>query len=195
MRTPLVAGLAVAVLFPFTACDDGGTTPIFTNTLAGVLGLIEKSFNGRAVIVFGSSLSDDFTFYFNPEELGEQVGDHTIPEFWTRAVFLEAVVDVFDRAYLIEISIDTSGIGEPAGGYSTYTAEGVPVEMFVMIDTVNAFRTVGTFTFEFRAEYNEANGREWAVTAWRDYTIPGYPSGRGAEDISFGALLVYFYRP
>jgi hypothetical protein len=195
MRILLTAGLVLTVLLSFTACeDDGTTTPTSGNTPARLLELIEKYFNGRGINELEGSLSDEFTFYFNPEELGKQVGGYTVPESWTRADFLTAVVNVFDCAYLIEVSFDTSSVGEPGEGDSAYTAEGVPVDMVVMVDTVNAFKTIGTFNFEFRAEYNENNEKEWVVTAWKDFTLPGYSGGRGAEGISFGALLIWFFQ-
>jgi hypothetical protein len=197
MRSVVVVVLAVGVLLALTACDetviDGYECP--PTSPAGIIESIEVSFNTRDINDLEECLAGDFTFYFDADEVGEQVGDYTVPESWTRADFLTAVVDIFDCAYSLDISIATSDIGGPPEGDSTFTAAEVPVEMLVMVEPVNGFIARGTFTFEFRIEYNEKNKKEWFVTAWQDFTSPGESGGRNVEEASFGEILVRFLKP
>jgi hypothetical protein len=195
MRTPLAAGLALAVLCSFTACDDGGTTPVFANTPAEVLELIEDVFTCRDIDGLASCLADDFTFYFDDDDVGKQVGEYTVPESWPLADFLNAVSKVFSNAHSLDISIETSNVGDPGPDDTTYTAYNVQIQFLVMVEPYYGYSAQGFVTFEFGAVYNEKNEKEWLVTAWRDFTAPAGSGGRNITPASFGEILVRFRKP
>jgi hypothetical protein len=196
MRNVTFIGLAFAALLSFTGCnEEGSTTPTLGRTPAQVLEALERAFQERDAELLDGLIDTEFTFHFDPKDVGKQVGEYTIPESWTLTDFLSAVSRVFDNAYSIDISINSVNVGEPGPDDSTYTADNVQIRFLVMVDTVNGYLAQGFATFEFSVEYNEKNEKEWAVTAWRDFTSTTESGGRSVTEASFGEILAIFHRP
>jgi hypothetical protein len=202
MRKIPIVILAAAVLLAFAACEDGiiepppiDEPPPSLSNPAGTIELIELAFNHRNINELESCLTGDFTFHFDPEVIGNPVGDYTIPESWASDDFLNAVINIFSNAYSIDMSIASANVGEPDPNDAYYTADGVQMRFLVMVDAENGYLAQGFATFEFRGEYNEKNEKEWLVTAWKDFTTVVDSGDRYIDEASFGEILVWFRKP
>jgi hypothetical protein len=103
--------IVVFVLATLIACEDsvgpGGNSP------ADVLELVQESFNTRAVSVLDGVLSDDFTFYFDPRDVGDDVGGFVIPASWGRDDHMAACENMLSQIYSIDFNINTTDVGDP----------------------------------------------------------------------------------
>ena len=199
MRKTGVILLTALALFSFIACNEriingNGNHVIDRSTPAGTVELIEDSLTERDIDELGKCLTADFAFHFDEDDIGKQVGEYTIPESWTLDDFLNPVSRMFDNAHSIDISINSSNIGDPDPDDTSYTADNVQIQFLVMVDSVNGYLAKGFVTFGFRAVYKEKNEKEWLVAAWRDFTSPTGSGGRNVEEASFGEILVRFYK-
>lgn len=196
MRKVPIMILAAIVLLFFNACEEGTTQPPPPPyEIISLIESVEESFNCRDIEDLKYCLHADFTFYFDPKDVGEETGDYIIPESWPRGQFIDIVGYIFDVVYSVDLKIDTSAIDNPITDDNAYTAADVPVRFLVMVDPVNGFLDQGTFTFELRAEYDQDPRNYWYVTAWRDFTSLPEPGGRNVEEASFGEILVRFRKP
>ena len=198
MRTVIIITLSITVLLSFTACDEGLVPPPglpYSNTPAEVLEQIEDSFLVRDVTDLEGLLTADFTFHFDDDDVGKQVGEYTVPESWTSGDFLNPVSRIFNNAHSVEISIVTANIGEPDSDDTAYTADNVQIRFLVMVEPYYGYFAQGFVTFEFGVEYNEKDEKEWLVTGWRDDTSPAGTGGRNVTEASFGEILVGFRKP
>jgi hypothetical protein len=192
MRTVLVVSLASAVLLSFTACDDGGTTPATGNTPAHVLRSLIYAFNSRDVETLDTALADDFTFYFDEDDVGKEVGQYIIPESWTLTDFLDAVGKVFNYAHTIDMEINTSNVGAPGDDDTIYFARDVEVELLVMVEAVNGYKAHGFCDFEFEDTVTGAGPDNWVVRNWWDDTAPVKSGDRNINQASIGFIMAVF---
>jgi hypothetical protein len=175
----------------FTACDDG-TTPILGNTPAAVLGSIEEAFNSRDIDGLARCLAEDFTFHFDPDDVGTIIGDYTIPATWGREDFLGACGSMFDNAYSIDFDVEYETVAEPDGGITEFTVEDVWVYLLVLVAPQNGFVAQGPCDFRFLNE--GANGTEvWIITDWWDKTSP-LGTFASPTPKSVGIILANFYQ-
>ena len=188
---PVTLLIVVFTLATLIACEDsvgpGGNSPAY------VLELVEESFNRRAVSVLDGVLSDDFIFYFNPNDVGDTIGEFVIPASWGREDHMAACSNMFDLVYSINSIIDTTDVENPEEGATTFDANQVPVQVLVMVDSVNGFATHGFF--DFKLVYDDSAGYDdWKVSEWYDDTPTGSSTGLlSATGIpSFGAILAMF---
>jgi hypothetical protein len=79
MRSVILAIPILFLFFPFTACDDSGTTPTPPLDLtepANTLETVERAFNDKDSNDLALCLTDDFTFYFDKDDVGGGPGDY-----------------------------------------------------------------------------------------------------------------------
>jgi hypothetical protein len=185
MRTPLAVGLALTVLFSFTACDDGGTTPLPPpgNTPAQVLEELELAFNDLDAELLERLLDTDFTFHFDEDDVGKDVGGYIIPESWDKEDFLAACARMFSEAYSVDLTVSTANVGDPSEGAAEFTAENVPIDLLVMVDPQNGFQANGFCDFAFVND-GSSDADNWIIIGWRDYTSD--------ELYSIGSILAWF---
>jgi len=198
MRPINVVVACIATLSVLVGCDDVTIPPPglpYSNTPAEVLEQVEDSFLARGITDLEGLLTADFVFYFNDSDVGMPVGDYTIPESWTSADFLNAVSKVFSGAHSIDISIETSNVGDPGPDDTTYTAENVQMQFLVMVDVIVGYSAQGFATFDLEAAHNEKNEKEWRVTAWRDFTSSVESGDRFITPASFGEILARYHQP
>ncbi len=188
MRTPLVTGLALAVLLSFTACDDGGTTPTDGRPALETLRAFKTAFNNQDANALDGLLTSDFRFYFDEDDVGTEVNGYTIPASWGRAIFLTAVGNMFGATDTVTFSFDESDVGEPGKGDTTYETGDVEVTLKVMIDAHNWYEVIGPLTFYFTLD--TADGTDaWSLENIKDFTSITMLE----EDWSFGRILALFY--
>jgi hypothetical protein len=190
MRTPLVAGLVVAVLLSFTACDDGGTTPTDGRSPLETLEAFATAFNNQNANALDGLLPSNFRFHFDEDDVGTEVNGYTIPASWGRDIFLTAVGNMFGATETVTFSFDESDVGEPRKGDISYETGDVEVTLKATIDVYNWYEVIGPLTFYFTLD--SADGTDvWSLENIKDFTsITTLTLGNGW---SFGRILALFY--
>jgi hypothetical protein len=183
-------GCGISVIDPYPP-----DTPPSLTSPAGTIELIEESFSNADIDELGKCFAADFTFHFDEDDVGKQVGEYIIPESWTSDDFFNAVDSMFGDAYAIDASFSTSNVGTPGADDTVFTADKVLMQFIVMVDPVTGYVAQGAVTFELMAEYNEKNEKEWLVTAWRDFTSTTEPGGSDISEESFGEILARYHKP
>ncbi|MGD8717663.1 MAG: hypothetical protein PVH29_02465 [Candidatus Zixiibacteriota bacterium] len=198
MKKLITAAALLALLV--AACDDGPDEEpeqgeVVNAMPSGVLTNISVSFNRRDVEIVEGALGPAFTFYFSPEDVGQNPpggSNYVIPESWGYTEFRLAVARMFRKAYSIDLAIPTGSIGGPASGAETYRAENVTISLLVMVDELNGFiANQGYCDFAFE-KYKGADGRDyWRLTGWWDNTASAYDEPAVAPT-SLGRVLAVF---
>jgi hypothetical protein len=196
----IMTGLVAIAVLTLACGEEEGVTPTEPDRLeptspVNVLKNVEISFNQRDINLLKAMLSEDFVFYFDPRDVGQTPPgkSYIIPESWSYTEFWQAAQKMFTRAYSINLSITTSGVGTPGENEATYKAENVRISLLVMIDSLNGFIADGgycNFAFE---RYDSASGKKyWRLTGWWDRTsefLDGYP---GTTPASLGKVLAVY---
>ena len=147
---------------------------------------LEVSFNQRDIQLYKQCLSPNFTFLFNPSDVGTEADGYVIPEAWGYEDDWTAMQNMFNEAYDISFAIAENDIGDPEEGATTYLAEDIPINLLVMIDTENGFLAQGACDFTF--DTYESNGDTyWRIRNWRDGTAV-----KTTEPASLGKIKAYF---
>ncbi len=190
MKSITTVGLVIAVLLSFTACDDDGTTPTLGNTPAQVLRSLIYAFNNGDIETLDGALADDFTFHFDPINVGTVIGDYVIPDSWGREDFITACGNMFTEAYSIDLDVAYESIGGPEDGATEFTARDVYVRLLVMVDSTNGFIGDGFCDFRFVNESADGTGN-WVISDWWDYTA-ARGTYESSVDTSLGLILAGF---
>ncbi len=200
MKKVIIAFAAVAVLL--LACGgEEGVTPreidrVEPTTPANVLKTVEISFNRGDINLLKAMLSTDFVFYFDPRDVGQSPPgkpEYKIPESWSRTEFLQAVNNMFDKTYSINLSIPTGRVGTPGENETKYKAENVSISLLVMIDELNGFiADNGYCNFEFQRCEGAGGKKYWRLTGWWDRTSTYFDERPGVAPASLGKLLALF---
>jgi hypothetical protein len=158
-----------------------------------VLVNVETAFNHRDVNLLKATLSENFVFYFDPADVGQNPpggGAYVIPDSWAYTEFWQAVNKLFELAYSIDMTIYAGGVGEPDPEATTYRAENVPVRLLVMVDENNGYICEGRCDFEFE-KYLGADGRGyWRLPGWWDKGYGNFDAG--ATPTSLGKILTLY---
>jgi hypothetical protein len=166
-------------------------------TPAYVLTNVAVSFNQRDINLLKAMLSESFVFYFDPRDVGQSPPgkpSYRIPESWYYVEFWNAVGNMFDKAYSINLSIATSGVGTPGENETKYKADNVSISLLVMIDDLNGFiADNGYSNFEFERYESPSGKKFWRLTGWWDRTSQGYDEYPGAAPASLGRVLALYY--
>jgi hypothetical protein len=195
MRRFRMVILAAAVLLSFAACEDGGTTPPDdgdgdgggARTSLETIQAFRDALNSRDTGSLENLLTDGFRFYFDEDDVGETVGDYTIPTSCNGSVFLCAVGNMLKSAYAVSFYFDESDVGGPAEGDTTYETGEVDISLTVMLDSLNGFLVTGSVTFRFWLD-SSAEDEVWLLSNMKDFTS----YGAGSE--SFGKILAFYYQ-
>jgi len=190
---PIIILTVIFVLTTLVACKDDTITPN-GNTPAYVLELVEESFNRQGISVLDGVLSTDFVFYFDPNDVGTNIGDFSIPVSWDRDSHMEACGNMFEHAYSIDFNIVTTGIEDPEEGTTTFVANNVWIDIIVMIDPGFGYGPEGFCDFGFTND-TSAGYDDWKVNAWYDKTAVAGSAGLSSNTMSasLGVILAMFY--
>ncbi len=191
MKRILLISLSLAVLLG-VACKETiepgpgvDTTP---ETPSECIYNLEYAFNSRDIALYKLVLSPDFTFYFNPSDVGKDVDGYTIPASWSYAEDTAATANMFTLAYDISMVLPEDSIGDPPEGATTYTAENIAISLHVMIDGYNGFiANKGTCEYTFN-KVSDGDESYWVIKDWRDFTY----AKKGAESASLGEIKASF---
>jgi hypothetical protein len=196
MKKVLIGFVVIAVLA--LACgEEEGVTPTVPEhpvptTPVNVLKNVAISFNQRDINLLKAMLSTNFVFYFDPRDVGQSPpgSQYEIPESWSYAEFRQAINNMFDKAYSINLSIPTSRVGTPGENETTYKAENVTISLLVMIDELNGFiANAGYCNFAFE-RYDSASGKKyWRLTGWWDRSSEFFDAYPALTPTSVGKIL------
>ena len=187
---------AVALLALSCGEEEGVTPPPPAHTPVDVIESVELSFNQRDIETLKKSLSRDFVFYFDPDDVGQHPPgkpQYIIPESWSYTGFWKAVGNMLQKAYSIKLSIPTSQIGAPGPGQTTYKAENVSISLLVMVDENNGYLAdQGYCNFAFESYVNDKKENRWQLVGWWDYTGTAGDFYSAAKPASLGIILALF---
>jgi hypothetical protein len=191
--------LFFAAVVLLAACkEESGLGPGPTHpqptTPATCLTCVEVSFNQRDVNLLQAMLSERFVFYFDPDDVGHHPpgSQYIIPESWSYTEFRQAVQQMFFKAYSVSLTINTSAVGEPAPGQTTYRAENVTISILVMVDELNGYiADQGYCNFELE-RYEGEGVKLWRLRGWWDNTAVSGDASPGVAPASFGKILALF---
>ena len=191
----LAAGLA-----PLACGDDEEDTtpdkPPAMTTPAAVLANVVYSWNQREIDRFEATLSPDFTFYFNPNDVGSNPsGNYIIPESWGYDEMTTAVGNMLVETYSIDLFIPWQNVGTPPAGATVYEVENVNIDLTVMETAENGYKVGGGYcNFEFE-KYRANDGKDyWRLSKWWDFTAYGGGASDGIEPRSLGRILALYYK-
>ncbi|UCE26250.1 MAG: hypothetical protein JSW52_07755 [Candidatus Coatesbacteria bacterium] len=179
------------ILTTLVACNNAITPQ--GNTPAYALELVEESFNRRGLYLLDGLLSDDFVFYFDPNDVGTPVGDYEIPESWDREDFTTTCENMFLEADLLEINFNTTDVSDPEEG-TTYILKDVPMTLLVMVTPAGGYYAEGLCDFGFA---NDTFGGydNWVVSERLDFTASSYFVNASNKPVerSLGYIIAIYY--
>ncbi|MCP4231480.1 MAG: hypothetical protein GY771_15210 [bacterium] len=149
---------------------------------------VEYSFNHYNIGLYKAMLSPDFTFYFNPSDVGKDVDGYTIPSSWGYEEDWTATDNMFNNAYEITMELPEGDVGDPPEGATTYTASNIGISLLVMFDKDNGILAdKGTCEYVFE-KVVEGDETYWVIKDWRDFTY----KKKGAESASVGTIKAIY---
>jgi len=192
-----VIGVVLIALLALACGEEEGVTPrevdrVDPTSPVNVLKSVEISFNRSDINLLKAMLSEDFIFYFDPHDVGQNPpgSEYVIPESWSYTEFWPVAGNMFRQAYSISLSISTSRVGTPGENEATYKADNVNISLLVMISELSGYiADCGYCNFEFERYTTKEGKKYWRLTKWWDRTsefFDGYP---GVEPASLGKLL------
>jgi hypothetical protein len=196
----VLVGFALIGVLALACGEDEGITrppeviPDATSPVDALKG-VEKSFTRRDINLLEGMLSEDFVFYFDPDDVGQNPpgSEYVIPKSWPYTKFRETADYMFVRAYAINLSVPTGGIGAPAPGQTEYKAEDVSVSLLVMVNELSGYIADGGYCdFEFEVYYNKQKQKRWRLTGWWDHTSEYLDARPGVEPTSLGKILAFY---
>jgi len=171
----------LAALCLCLSCSTG-TDGDGNGTVLETLNKFMDVWNSGDVDVYESLLTDDFTFYFDPWDVG---GD--IPFSWGFDEEITAFNNLFDAvgAENVDVELDLEGVTEPEEGAVTYTVENIPYTLHVTVpDDDIIYLAQAHLNMELTMVDDE-----WVITEWWDrvsWRLLG-------SETTWGAIKANFY--
>ena len=197
MKKTLTLLLFLAPAF-FGACGDEepppGPQPVVMNTPAAVLENVEYSWDHRDIDLFKATLSTNFVFYFNPNDVGSEVNGYIIPTSWNYQEMTTAVGNMLAEVYSVSLRIPTENVGTPPSGATTYEVDNVNISFLLYVTEDDGFKVdSGYCNFEFEKYLGADEKYYWRLTKWRDFTAQSYmASAAGVTPTSLGKVLALY---
>ncbi len=130
-----------------------------------VLANVELAFNGDHADLLDHCLAADFAFYFDVNDVGQEVNGYVIPPSWTRQEFLTAAGNLFDKTFSVTLVDHWREVGTPGPGEQFHLATDLKLQLTVMLDSKNGYIfDDGSCDYEFTQE----PGQAWFLSKWRD---------------------------
>jgi hypothetical protein len=172
---------ALTVILSGTACEEEVEPPppppdrLAPTSPVNVLKNVELAFNDRDINLFKDMLSENFIFYFDPDELGRRPGGkRRIPESYSYTEIVRRVNDLFETAYSISMSIDTRNVRDPGPAETTFRADNIKVTLIVKETELKGFTYERYGHVEFEKYRADAGENYWRITKWWDRARPAY---------------------
>ena len=175
----LTVGTALAAML-FTGClfsppaEQPPEPPPVMDSPANVLKTVEIAYNQRNVRYYKSALSENFVFYFDPDDVGQYPpggGNYKIPESWSYTQDWTATANMFQKAYSITLVIPVGSVGQPDPEATEFRADNINIKLLVYVDELNGYlANEGYCNFQFEKYQNENGKYRWRLTKWWDNT-------------------------
>jgi hypothetical protein len=171
--TTAVVALATGCLFSPPGAETGGEAHEPTEPKY-VLQNIALSYNQRDTDLYKKSLSPNFIFYFNPLDVGEEVGGYKIPVSCNYEEDWHATKNMFEQAESISLSIPIDKVGTPLPEADTHRADNISIYLLIYQTPDSGYKVeTGYCNFEFE-KYYDGGKAYWRVVRWWDFTTaPG----------------------
>jgi hypothetical protein len=191
----IIAGCLLAL----SCVEEGGTGPSpegppEATSPANVLKCVEISFNRPDIKIITDVLSENFVFYFDPDDVGQHPpgSQYVIPESWSCAEFKGVMTKMYRKAFSISLTIPTGKVGTPDPNETTYRVENIAVQLLVRIDELNGYIANGYCNFAFERYDGKEGEKLWRLTKWWDNTaVPG-DAKPGVSPASLGRILALY---
>jgi hypothetical protein len=136
-------------------------------------------------------IGEEFVFWFDPDDVGDVVGGYTIPAYWEKADFMQAINNMFNQAYSIDFKIPIleageDAFGKPADGDTTFLKSNVTISLTVMVDATSGYIAQGICDFGFAKDSDSL----WRLSMWKDHTAQLVCT----EPSSLGEILAMYYQ-
>ncbi|MCX7020873.1 MAG: hypothetical protein NTW26_01105 [bacterium] len=179
--------IAVAALFTCLSCSTG-TDGDGNGTVLETLNKFMDVWNSGDVDAYESLLTDDFTFYFDPRD----VGYHDIPESWGLVDEMTAYNNLFDAvgAENVQVQLDLDGVTEPEEGAETYKVENIEYDVLVFDENADPEPIMYLATGLLDMELMKVDG-EWVIINWWDKASLRLP---GVEECTWGEIKALYYK-
>lgn len=193
MKRIILILLSLTVLFGLACNEETITNPIpekdyTADSPVECIYNLELSFNSRDIELYRAMLSPNFTFYFNQQDVGNDIDGYIIPTSWGYEEDWQATQNMFNQTYDISMQLPENDIGAPPEGATEYTAENVTVSLLVMVDENNGFiANKGYLEFTF-VKVNGGGEDYWVIKDWRDFTY----ARKGIDSASLGEIKAVF---
>jgi len=191
----------LGVTLLLVACgEEEGVTPnvdyrVLPTSPRAVLVNVETAFNRRDINLLKAMLSENFVFYFDPDDVGQHPpgSEYEVPVSWSDFDFVDAARKMLKAAHSISLAIPTSRVGEPGPNETTYRVENTNIRLLVMIDEINGYiAEQGYFNVEFEKYCSERGNDYWRLTKWWDNTSVSYDANPGVSPASLGKIFALF---
>ncbi|MCP4231786.1 MAG: hypothetical protein GY771_16780 [bacterium] len=192
MRRILLLSLSLTVLLGVACKDPVAPEPTYFGlTPSQCIYYLEQAFNDRDIGIFEKQFSPNFIFYFNEDDIGNEVNEYTIPETWDFDHFRHAVWNMLrpfdeDGAYEVSLELPEDNVGSPPDDAAEYTSN-IPFSILVMIDEENGL-LANKGSQEFVFEKTDNDGEDyWRIKDWLD------SSYFKSSTTTMGTILAYWY--
>ena len=201
MKKIIITGIALTVLALACGEEEGVTEPnphyrLVPTSPRAVLINVETAFNRRDINLLKAMLSENFVFYFDPDDVGQNPpggSKYRIPESWSYTLFWQAVEIMFNKAFSISLTIPTANVVQPGPEETTWDAENINIKILVMVDEINGYiADTGYCNFRFERYDGEGGKKLWRLTKWWDNTAASYDANPGVAPTSFGRVLALY---
>ncbi|MCP4231482.1 MAG: hypothetical protein GY771_15220 [bacterium] len=130
MRRILLISISLAVLLGVACKETIGPGPesdpdYTSDTPEECIYNLEYSFDNTDIGLYEAVLSRDFTFYFNPSDVGRDVDGYIIPDSWSYEEDWAATNNMYNNAYSIDLNLAEERVGNPPFGVTEYTAPNI----------------------------------------------------------------------
>jgi hypothetical protein len=161
----LAAGGVLAAGCGEDAATPAGQEPYAATEPKYVLANVELAFNGDDLKLLDDCLAPDFAFYFDEDDVGQEVNGYVMPPSWTRQEFLTAAGNLFDKTFSATLNDHWRDVGTPGRGEQFHLVPELKLELSVMLDSKNGYVfDDGSCDYEF----TRAPGEAWFLSTWRD---------------------------
>jgi hypothetical protein len=125
-KIPIIAALFVISLSLLSCGGERSTGPGdgggAVNTPSGVVASLEQAINNFNDVGYRALMHDSMTFYFDDDDVGDEVNGYTIPESWPLGIDYPEVKSFLANAYSINCEIDEDAVGTPAMESEAYSS-------------------------------------------------------------------------
>ncbi len=189
MRRIILIAVLTSVLFAMSCTNTTTPDPVyFPTSPEECIYYLELAYNSRDIIMYKAILTPDFTFYFNPIDVGKDVDGYIIPDSWDYDEDTTATGNMYRMAYDISMQLPENDIGTPPEGATEYTADNIGISLLVMVDADNGFiANNGTVEFTF-VKVDDGGEGYWIIKDWRDFTF----AKKGTDSASLGGIKATF---